>query len=217
MPSLIIDQDQTTVLLHHFENSAASNGLVQNSLVSSGTFATAYTSIFKKFGSYSLLINPGAGQTCCLGDYPATTTFEVNKRFTIDAWVYMFSVGISTSIVELGSSGVNTGIWVAPNGITPNLKYLYNGTTYGSSATSLNTWHHVALVRDSDTNLTFYVDGISVSTQTIANGTTGGQSTIIGSGNPGIASYAVDEVRVSNVAKWTANFTPPTAAWDNVR
>lgn len=85
---------------------------------------------------------------------------------------------------------------------------------------SMNAWHHYAIVRNS-TSIKVYVDGTSVYSGTISTkiGTPTGDFRI---GRSGSASYPstqdnagyIDEFRISvGIARWTANFTPPTEAY----
>lgn len=75
---------------------------------------------------------------------------------------------------------------------------------------SLNTWHHVAIVR-SGTTLTAYMDGVAGSTLgTIGASTavTAPASLLVGS-NTEFQSSDIDELRITNgFARYTSNFTP---------
>jgi len=83
-------------------------------------------------------------------------------------------------------------------------------------ALALNAWTHVAWVRNGST-FTGYVAGTSVVSGTLA-GTLAEQTLalVVGSAYPDtlypFLGY-IDEVRISNVARYTANFTPPAAAF----
>jgi hypothetical protein len=95
----------------------------------------------------------------------------------------------------------------------------------GVATPSLNAWHHYALVREgTGTNqLKFYIDGALVGTNTDAAnyGVTAATLTIGGlnftTDPTGSQSgpFLIDEFRVSNTARYTAAFTPPTAAFTN--
>ena len=80
-------------------------------------------------------------------------------------------------------------------------------------------WHHFALVRNG-TTYTYYVDGSSVATSTSAGGegTTSndsGYSFALG-GVLADTAYSLngyyDDFRISHLARYTGNFTPPTTA-----
>jgi hypothetical protein len=87
----------------------------------------------------------------------------------------------------------------------------------GINSVPLNAWVHLALVRSAGTTV-MYVNGSSVaSTTTSFNDTAGGG--IIGGFCDG-GTYSpngyLDEYRITKgVARYTANFTPPTQAFLN--
>lgn len=80
---------------------------------------------------------------------------------------------------------------------------------------AINTWYHVAVDRNG-TNLRMFVDGTQLGTPTTNAGnivTTAGAfiggTSVVSS----IADAWFKEVRLSNVSRYTANFTPPTDAY----
>ena len=89
--------------------------------------------------------------------------------------------------------------------------------TSQAPATWLNQWHHIAVVRRSG-NTTGYINGVGGSAITNLSGiTVGGFGHSIGSIVPAIgtpqASYSpgfIDDFLLTNVALYSANFTPPT-------
>jgi len=103
---------------------------------------------------------------------------------------------------------------------SPNLLFgLYDGgwtstTTSGQSVVD-NEWHHVAYVRAGST-LSCYIDGISrgsvsnsTNLTTLAGGSTGGPFHIGGYSGGGNMDAYIDEVRISNVARYSGSFAPP--------
>lgn len=102
-----------------------------------------------------------------------------------------------------------------------NLAFTSDGTNFTTVTRSWTpsdaTWYHVALARDG-ANLRFFVDGTQVgttydiSTTSIFNST---QVFCVG-GNSAVANSVngwMDEIRVSNNARYTANFTPSASAF----
>ena len=96
---------------------------------------------------------------------------------------------------------------------------------YNNSASSIlnGAWHHVAIVRYSGTNK-MYFDGVAQansSTDTTNYVTPSVSNYCIGydysgGGNTGYLSAYIDDFRVTKgYARYTANFTPPTAALPN--
>jgi hypothetical protein len=77
------------------------------------------------------------------------------------------------------------------------------------------TWYHVAFVR-SGSNITVYHNGTSVATGTW------GTAVNFATAGPEIGKYSsyyfngwMDEIRISNTARYTSNFTAPTKQFKN--
>lgn len=95
-----------------------------------------------------------------------------------------------------------------------------NFTVSAGGGPALNTWSHIAIVR-SGANVTIYKNGTSVgSTSSAAAWNFGGGPFIIGRFYDGTNTRElngyIDDLRVTKgVARYTGNFTPPTAAFPN--
>ena len=132
--------------------------------------------------------------------------------FTIEFWSYQTTRGYNdyTVVIDLGYNG-SISIWTNVTG-----QYLYyTGTTVRatSSATNLNTWYHVALVRSSGA-VKFYINGILDGTGTDTTNVTNTSFKI--ASNYSASNYAykgyISDVRsVKGTAVYTSAFTPPTA------
>ena len=89
-----------------------------------------------------------------------------------------------------------------------------NSTTCSGVNAQVGRWYHVAVTRDSGGTRRFFVDGILVRTETAspAPSDSSGRLTLGRAGDhngeyfPGL----VDEVRISNISRYSTNFTPPT-------
>ena len=83
---------------------------------------------------------------------------------------------------------------------------------------STGIWYHLAFVRNGNTPLIF-VDGVglTVTEDTTISGKTAANiasSATIGEWNgTAVLNANIDEYRFGNIARWTANFTPPTSAY----
>ncbi|MEM6437584.1 MAG: LamG-like jellyroll fold domain-containing protein, partial [Cyanobacteria bacterium P01_D01_bin.115] len=84
---------------------------------------------------------------------------------------------------------------------------------------TLNTWHHVAVVRDNNHDITIYIDGVaetdSFSTVNFT-GTVGRSDLDLRIGSYHFSqgfNYAgyMEQLRIKAEAVYTADFTPPTA------
>lgn len=163
------------------------------------------------------------------GDYissPNSVDFRFGTGdFTIDFWLYSnvawSSQPFSASICGQKKNDTTNG-WVLyrdsnyPTKINARVG-LQNSFPTGSTPTA-NVWEHWALVRNG-TTLKWYKNGILDATTTSSvdvNDTTG--LFLIGLADSWASSFLngyVDELRISKgIARWTANFTPPTAPYD---
>ncbi len=99
------------------------------------------------------------------------------------------------------------------------LELFDGGSTYTSVVTmAANTWYHLAISR-SGTSLKVYRDGTEVMSATNTRNLSDNSSIAIGSSYEGFSTNSVngwmDEIRVSNTARYTAGFTPTTTAFTN--
>jgi|TARA_R110000744_G_scaffold96058_7_gene185539 hypothetical protein len=140
--------------------------------------------------------------------------------FTIEFWVYFNSTGITQTVVSSLTSASSTNPHLYLLGTDSTLRYYTaSGERISSSALSSGTWYHVALSRASGSTKLF-IDGTqSGSTYTDSNnygspapfvfGTHYNAGSLVTT-NP-LSGY-VQDVRVTKgLARYTSNFTPPTA------
>lgn len=156
------------------------------------------------------------------GDFlrpPSSTDFAMSTgAFTIDCWLRLNATG-AYQFIWSPTPGSNSGLSVDQS--TNRLGYNTPGgvnTIVGTTALTTGTWYHVALTRSGSSNRLF-LNGTqegSTATDSTDYGTTAVQP-YIGIFQDG-ATLALngwlDEFRVSKgIARWTANFTPPTSAY----
>jgi len=136
--------------------------------------------------------------------------------FTVECWVRPDSTTGQRSII-IGKSQTASIHLEIVNGVLrvgrTNAAWDITGTT----SLSNNTWYHVALVRSGNTK-TLYLDGSSEGTKDV----TGINEKFSDYLNIGayIRGYNffdghIDEVRISDNARYTSNFTPSTTAFTN--
>ena len=151
------------------------------------------------------------------GDYVQLDNIQLPADFTIELWARLNVVTTSSNIpfVVLGNSSA-TGNWQFDINASNNLRLQYNVTGDLSASTGLtaNTWHHLAVVR-SGTTVKIYKDGTEVASGTISQNFNATETVYIARnrGNSTFLNGYVSDVRITaGLARYTANFTPPTAA-----
>lgn len=156
------------------------------------------------------------------GDYavsPSSSAFGYGTGdFTIEFWLYLNSTASQTVVSNL-TSAASTNPHIYVDG---SIYYYTNSANrISSSALSTGQWYHIAVARASGSTKMF-VNGTQV-------GSTYADSNNYGSTAPlGVATYwsggapvtsstlngYIDELRITKgVARYTANFTPPTQAF----
>jgi hypothetical protein len=180
----------------------------------------------KEFGTASTLFD-GTGDYLTIPD--SDDWYFGTGDFTIDCWV-RFNALPTNNILQ-------TIFWQSAASPAPYyyLGYYNDGGTlkwyfYSSdlslsilvaSTVSTNTWYHLALVRYGNIWRIFQ-DGVQIGADTTNSGTMpniasvvsiGAYSTYVPGGSP--FNGWIDEFRVSKgIARWTANFTPPTSPYN---
>jgi hypothetical protein len=144
-----------------------------------------------------------------------------SPTYTIEAWIYPITTSGYQRIIDF--AGANTAGFpfvdlVIHNGVLKSeIKYTTGGaaTTISGGTISANTWAHTALVVNNGT-AQLYLNGSAVGSTATFNALSG--MTGVGIGGPG-NTYAVDyfsgyidDVRITQFARYTSNFTAPTAA-----
>jgi hypothetical protein len=156
------------------------------------------------------------------GDYIQASLTEDNlpNEFTIEGWVYTSTVSGPKGIFGIDTTAfpsTDAGIAVFTRSSTYNHNYAFycNGNQVNSTTPpTANTWQHFALVRNSSNLVSLYLDGSSIASSTIS-GTVNGS--IITIGGYYSSSYLwngyIQDFRITKgLARYTANFTPPTAS-----
>tara|TARA_Y100000817_G_C16853248_1_gene542903 strand:- start:478 stop:2538 length:2061 start_codon:yes stop_codon:yes gene_type:complete len=217
-----------TSALFSFTNAAMFDQSGKATMVNYGNVALN-TSV-KKFGTASVYFDGGATQKIEMRDIipfgtgPFTVEFfmKTNTSSLATAYRRVFKTGltsVASNIMELFiNSGNGTGY-----GTTTNLS-IYTGATslIGTTAVADNNWHHVAVTRDTSSNLRMFIDGNQSGSTTASytndlnlddfllgryrsNGLQGGE----------YLGY-LDELRITLKARYTSNFTAPSKTFPNL-
>jgi len=210
-----VDDGFTKALLH-MDGADASTTFTDESGKTWTAYADAQIDTAQsKFGGASGLFD-GTGDYISTPDH---NDFDFGAGdFTVDCWVrHSALAGYQHYISQY------PGAWALYKDITTNRPVIYLSTDGGDkTATSsvdvaIDTWYHIAAVRYGNT-VTIYIDGTARGTVDVTGCTVNNSANLIT-----IAAYSapadffsgwIDEVRISKgIARWTANFTPPTAPY----
>lgn len=146
---------------------------------------------------------------------PASTDFDFGTGdFTIEAFVYHTTTGDYRLLIESRAADTVTPyVW----SIDPTNKLYFLGSVAAVTTTNsvtVNTWTHVALVRASGV-VKMFIGGVEGYSGTDAGNFTSGSKIQIG-GRDFATGFSflgnMDDFRITKgVARYTANFTPPTS------
>ena len=217
-----------TSLLLNFTNGGIIDNTAKNVLETVGN-AQISTSIVK-YGTGSMYFD-GNGDNL---SGPTSPNLNMGTgNWTIECWVYISSRTLNYPLIfGNNNGGYSAGALALTNSNADSASYndkfvlaaydVASPTLVASSTNSLNTWYHLALVRNG-TSLVMYRDGTSVASTTISSSVVfdwGKLGFKVGGGNwDGAQSYFngyIDDMRITKgVARYTANFTPPIARMPN--
>ena len=204
-----------TQLLLNFTNAGIIDNAMLNDLetVGNAQISTAQS----KFGGSSILFDE-------VGDYltvPVSTNMSLGTGdFTIECWVrFAFStVGNGQGIYQLSNGYLNSAVRGPALGTETSVGdwTIYHGTTFTQSGTvpTAGVWYHTALVRSSGTTK-LYVGGTSIISVADTTNYTDQYFVVGGWYSTGfLLNGYIDDLRITKgVARYTANFTPPAAAF----
>ena len=210
----------STTMLLHFDGSDGSTVFTDEKEHTITPYGNAEIStVQSKFGGSS-----GYFDESSYLDVTSSPDFDFGSSdFTVEGWFYFLSntKGFQFLIDRRGS--VDQTGWVLFLDGDNGLRFLSASsgawnvdfdTTY---IPPINTWTHIAMVRNGNA-WSLYANGTMIMSGTTTNsiGTVTANMTI-GKSHIGSESYLygyIDEIRISNgVARWTENFTPPTAPY----
>lgn len=219
-PTAPITAVTNTALLLSMQNAGIYDNAMMNDGITVGS-AQISTSV-KKYGSGSLSFNGSTDYLVCVP--PTNSINSLSTAFTIEMWIYRQGNGTTGSTAYdaiIGSSSAGTAIWGIYVTRSNGVLNFYDSTGLVSTSSSItnNTWTHIAVCRTSSNNLQIFINGVSG--YSASNTGTGVLTTqlYVGKDNTGTNYYYygyIDDLRITQgYARYTSNFTPPTAALPN--
>lgn len=200
-----------TAFLCNMTNAGIYDNAMMNDLETAGN-AQVSTSVVK-YGTGSLKFD-GTGDYL---DMPLSQNFSQKGAWTLEMWVYPTASNncyiysqVTTNFLQIGIDSSRI-IYIDRSGVGN----LITGTT----SLALNAWSFIALVSDG-TNMKLFVNGVQQgSTAAVGTQADSATRTRIGAyqstGTLAFTGY-IDDFRITKgYARYTTNFTPPTAAFPN--
>ena len=145
---------------------------------------------------------------------------ETASVFTVEAWIYITGMPSGSSqLTIVGNRGVSSAGWEFRVSTSRTLQFYYTGNatsnTNSSDVLAYNTWYHVALVRNSGTVQIFINGVLSVTNNSITNGTLNSNALTIGcegTDTTSIFQGYISNLRIVNgTALYTSAFTAPAS------
>lgn len=215
----------SVVLLLHGDGTNGSTAIVDSS--ASGKTATLggntkITTSSPKFGTGSIAFDGGDGVLY----YTDSPDFDLDGDFTIELFVWVNTL-YGTQVLFSKKPSDNGAGWVQAYKNTNDGNLVFAVSTDGTTNSivyttttnpiSAGTWNHVAVVRDGNT-ARFFVGGVQVNTAALAAKPSANTQPLrfgqAGPSNLYDLNGKLDEVRITKgVARYTASFTPPIAAF----
>ena len=165
------------------------------------------TTTESKFGAGALRVTGGNYLKI---NSTSTLNMSSKKTLTFECWVYMTNTVGGGGILSTRDTPVYTNIVVKASFTLIGDAYLNNWSSI-SATLPLNQWVHVALVLDG-TNIKEYINGVQTGSS-LAHPSWPSSNNFLLIGHDfdgGITGY-INDLRISDYAVYTANFTPPTS------
>lgn len=164
---------------------------------------------FDGTGDY-LTSSPVSAGDFDFGSDSFTVDFRLRSTFPGSSSILVYFYKDSTHFLYIRLSGY-TLYYNAFDGTQ-----VFNGASAGGAIMN-NTWYHIAFVRNG-TSIKLYINGTASGTEvTDSDALCSGITTLYTGCTPAAGELLngwIDELRVSKgIARWTGNFTPPTAAY----
>jgi hypothetical protein len=200
-------------VLCNFTNAGIFDSASGNDLETVGNAQVSTT--VAKWGTTSMAFD-GTGDWLLNIDKPALRLGAAD--FTIEGWVYLNAAGVAYGLISKGAASTGWSVNVTSGN---KLQFSYTATQLtGATSLAASTWYHFAVVRSGSAsgNLKVYLNGTADATSAGAVTDNFNQTNIMYVGADRVAGSSlngyIDDLRITNgYARYTSNFTAPTAAF----
>lgn len=173
-----------------------------------------------KFGNTSLF--GGTAFNSIIRATPFSDFAFGTGNFTLEFWFNPTTVASAVTVLGFrpaSGNGAYPCIYVNTNGVLTYYVFTADRITSAANAIVANTWQSIAVVRNG-TQTKMFLNGNQVgvtytdTTNYLAGSCTIGANDFAANGSYQIRGY-LDELRISNVARYTGNYTPATQPFIN--
>jgi hypothetical protein len=220
VPTAPLTSVANTQLLLNFTNAQIFDQTAKNVLECIGDAKVSTTQY--KYGTGSMYFDG-------TGDY--ITAYNPNlflfgtSDFTAEAWVYPTSFPSEAAMITTAHPTDQNGFTINVQGSTGNIILALGSGTWtvlvssGAGTLTTNNWQHIALTRSGNV-FRFFINGTQTYTVTNSLSLTNPNNLLtVGGRTPGSGQYFngyIDDLRITRgYARYTSNFTPPAAAFQN--
>jgi hypothetical protein len=213
-PTTPYSSDGNTTCLLSYTNAGILDNAMMSDLETVGN-AQISTSV-KKFGTGSIAFD-GSGDR--LNAISSPNYGYSTGDFTIEFWAYPTSASGVQVLLDQRTGAATSAVPTVYTSSGTIYYYVSGNNRITGSSLSLNQWSHIAICR-SGTSTKLFINGTQ-SGSTFTDTTTYLNAPVrIGDGNDGAGPYPysgyIDDFRITKgYARYTSNFTPPTAAFPN--
>jgi hypothetical protein len=218
--------DEATTLLLHFEGANASTTINDDARgrlggvripQPAGIAAAQITTGNFKFGASCFQPTANTGRAA----YWNCTDFDFYaQNWTIDFWYFRFTTGLAGLVTKRNTTTSYSPFVLFDNSGVLTLYMSLDGSTWAVNNLTcgtipLNAWTHIALVMRNQT-IYVYMNGVLQNSAALSGGLWVNNDLFDIGGNSdstGVTPGLFDEFRISDTARWQANFTPPSAPY----
>lgn len=199
-----------TQLLTNFTNAGIIDNAMMNDLETVGNAQISTTQ--SKFGGSSMYFD-GTGDYL-VGNFATKDLYNFGTgNFTVEMWVYTSNLSNYQTLLDTRASDSQTAWCLFIDNTGKPYWYDASGVQLSSTAISSNTWTHLAIARSGST-LKMFLSGTEVFSGTNTNSQNSTGTFYVGRNAVNAFLYTgyIDDLRITKgVARYTANFTAPTA------
>jgi hypothetical protein len=218
--------EYVTLMLHGNGTNGAQNNTFLDSSTNNFTITrngNTTQGTFSPYGNNWSNYFDGTGDYLTVAD--SATLEPGSSDFTFECWVFPTATGSYLGVFsKRATNGVYGPIQVLINNGTMEMAASTSGSSWAvvataSSSPALNTWSHIAVVRNgtASNNLVLYLNGVSVATGSVSstalfdNSGAWAIGADAAAGTGAFAGYISNFRYVKGSAVYTAAFTPPTS------